>query len=164
MEMTDKEIRNEGLLDGPLSLAQRTREMMSWCLDYSTKQIEGEAPGSVAFAAWLTDRDNIVYTGATEHEAIACMLRGVATLGWSRFLDPERPDKYTGMSHDPIQHAMDLLNGALSRELQARRNFVRDESDGVPDGRTTAQEKARLSELIGNLGTAIAALARVKHD
>jgi hypothetical protein len=66
---------------------------------------------------------------------------------------------------DPIQQAIGLLTGALNSVVKDREGIVL-RTVNEPESVTseTVREKGRLSELAGNLGTAIAALARVKHD
>jgi hypothetical protein len=141
---------------------------MRHALDYEVKRCGGEAH---YYEVWLTERPSVQYHGATEQEAVAIMLYEVALLAWHRGFNPEQPGLYQAMGEDPIQHAIDILAGALDTATRERRSLMLidanpDENTCQSDAAKTdrARERGRLSELIGNLGTAIAALARVKHD
>jgi hypothetical protein len=120
----------------------------------------GGPPGGVE--VFLSGRPDVVYVGASEHDAVEMMLYGVAELAFERNLIPTAPG-ICG-NPDPIQCGMSLLEQALRRAVQEREQLVLISQDNKESLDKRAPERARLSELIGNLGTAIAALARVKHD
>jgi hypothetical protein len=134
-------------------------------LEFEIKQDTTPANDAEMWQASLVDRPNLIYCGKTEHEAIAWMLGGVAELGWKRYLDPEDPSHYSGVSSDPIQHCLELLAEVQVATLAERRSYLRSEYAGtVPKNPVSEREKARLSELAGNISTAMAALARIKND
>jgi hypothetical protein len=140
-------------------------------ITYSSKQGKYE-DGTDCIEVWLDARPNCIYTGANEKEAVEWMLLGVAQLAFERNLMPGAPE--LNGNPDPIQCAISLLSTALSYAVKERDWAVLprystadgDESESTKEKECNyrASERARLSELIGNLGTALAALARVKHD
>jgi hypothetical protein len=139
---------------------------MQYILDYETKKTQ-DNNGQPIVEVWLTSRPNLIFAGTDEHEAIAIMLYGIAHQAWNRHLNPDCPGLYQGMPEEPIQHAIELLGRALANAVGDRAGIVLAVLNEEPRGVYSPerqQEKARLSELIGNLGTAIAALSRVKHD
>lgn len=127
---------------------------------------------------------DIYWVGETPEEAIGQMLRGVAKLARDGSIDPDDPAR---MGCPPIQHAMNLLMGALAGQLERRRGRIdyanrniipgasvrppaegQEESKkvmdlGPPSNPILDTEFHRDNEIIAALGTAISALARVKE-
>jgi hypothetical protein len=138
---------------------------MKYVLDFETeKTVDRE--GKSCYHAWLTGRPDIRCEAATEKEALAILFYSSCRASWDRHFNPDCPGQAQGMWADPIQQAIGLLTGALNSVVKDREGIVlrNINEPGLGDKAKDSQAKGRLSELAGNLGTAIAALARVKHD
>lgn len=138
---------------------------MKYVLDFETEKTT-DREGKSCYHAWLTSRSSVRCEAATEKEALASLFYSSCNASWNRHFNPDCPGLAQGMLSDPIQQAIGLLTTALISVVKERASIVlrnvnsdQDEGDGL-----VAREKGRLSELSGNLGTAIAALSRVKHD
>jgi len=119
---------------------------------YSVKPYEF-GDGSEGFIASLLHRPGDGATGSTPEDAVASLMQYVAEQAYDRALLPDYPDGE--VKSDVIQRAMFLIATELRREVHAREQLMN-------FGDSSAQELQRRSERIGNLGTAIASLSRVK--
>jgi hypothetical protein len=139
---------------------------MKYALDFETeKTVDRE--GKSCYHAWLTSRPDIKCEAATETEALASLAVRLVPSDTSTGLVIRCIEQ--GILSDPIQQAIGLLSGALDSAVRERGSIVLRNLNSDPEHlgyneTKDLQEKGRLSELIGNLGTAIAALCRVKHD
>ena len=101
-----------------------------------------------------------VYQGDTCEQAIGRLLLGVAILSREGSFDPHHPES----NGTPIiQHAMTILTERMVWQLARRREHL----DGNVDPNqmvdpAAVQAVARDNEIVSALGTAVAALARVK--
>jgi len=137
---------------------------MKYVLDFETEKTT-DREGKSCYHSWLTSRSSVRCEAATEKEALASLFYSSCRASWDRHFNPDCPGLAQGMWADPIQQAIGLLTGALSSVVKDREGLVL-RTINEPESVTseTVREKGRLSELSGNLGTAIAALSRVKHD
>jgi len=111
--------------------------------------------GSQGFIASLLSRPDEGSTGTTQEDAVAGLIQFVAQLAYDRDLLPDCPE--AEVKSDSVQRAMFLLATDLRREVNSR-------EQAMNFGDLDASAVQRRSERIGNLGTAIAALSRVKPD
>ena len=123
--------------------------------------------GSQGFFASLVKRPKEGAMGTTPEDAIAGLIQFVAEQAYERQLLPDCPEMR--VECDAIQRAMSLLATELRREVHARDQLTNvHAASEEPDmeyylKKSAGTELARRSERIGNLGTAIAALSRVKE-
>jgi len=150
-------------------LEKRAREnwecnVRSWAPKVTTNVGEGD---TVVFVASLPFREVFV-EGGTKDEALGGLLREYCRLGRVGSIDPACPEK-RGMP--PIQHVLGLLEEQLQREVRNRRDLIEMRQNAgcatpVDDPYTELLEDPpfkRQNDVIAALGTAIAALARVRE-
>lgn len=115
----------------------------------------------------------IAYIGATYEEVIGSMLHSMARLARDGSLNPARPDE-PGVP--PVQHALSVLSERLQWHLGERNRHLHQAHENlrmngqplpdVPRGGIFHEQclvgTVRCNEVIAALGTAIAALARVR--
>jgi hypothetical protein len=101
-----------------------------------------------------------VFMGASVEEVIASMLFGFASLARNGSINPSQPAE---PGDPPIQHAMSILTDRLAWQIERRHGNIHDAepADVVTHGEVTP-DTVRCGEIIAALGTAIAALARVR--
>lgn len=105
-----------------------------------------------------------VYMGSSIEEVLASMMFSLAMLARNGSINPEQPAE---PGDPPIQHAMCILSERLDWQVKARHGAIGHDPAELltlpKDAYFTAiQESSRCNEIIAALGTAIAALARVK--
>lgn len=119
------------------------------------------APVVMSYMVQLKDR-SICCTGSSAAEAIACALHEVAQLARDGHLDPNEPER---PGCPPIQHVMNILSDRVAWHIARRRESC-DAVDKLPGQQDVYRDSARRfgpqDENIAALGTAIAALARIK--
>lgn len=112
----------------------------------------------------------IVYHGQTPEEVIGAMLHDMAELAWRGHLNPGDPEQ---KGAPPLQHVMQILSYSLEWHIERRKEQIEVDNSRNPDGvpapdpndmrLPTSPRLNRLNEIISGLGTAIAALARIKE-
>lgn len=159
-------VGNGELLESYDSAASKA---VCWALSYGVNKYTPPADDSgvkyaEVYQAWTPFR-NITYVGTTREEAISAMLFGVAELARNGSFNPNDP---MAKGSPPLQHAMEVLQARLEWHLARRKEYVDQyyEATGtsVPESNPNlfAGEGGKNNEAIISLGTAIAALARVK--
>src|ERR1700759_2166998 len=138
-----------------------TREVNA--LKFNVEFMKG-TPESVdpdgGFYASIPQR-SILYYGKDRDEAIGHMLYGLMDLARDGSIDPDHPER---VGLDPIQHTMSILQRKLEWQLERRRESLEHESESKGPGETIpiSPSVKTSSDIISQLGTAIAALARVQ--
>lgn len=100
-----------------------------------------------------------VWVGDTEREAIGYMLMGIAELAYNGSIDPDEPQA-PGCA--PLQHVMNVLSDQLVFQLARRQERTQDALVNCPGQEPEVPDIGKLNDVISGLGTAIAALARIK--
>lgn len=134
---------------------------------------EMDGPGTTMIYARALARPACYYCGETEEEAIASLVHGMAVLARDGKMDPDDPTK---QGVRPIQHAMQILQRALTFEIEQRRAYTELLLDNAPpegypmdpasdmedhEKKRKREYIARRSATISGIATAIAALGRV---
>jgi len=106
------------------------------------------------------------WLGSTEEEAIGNMLNGVAALAANGSLDPDNPDAPGPINDGPIQQCIELLRRKLNRLISESADAAGKMGDAditapMPDPAAVKRLEA-CRRLIGNIGTALAALCRIE--
>lgn len=150
------------------SVEDSTSRATKWALSYGVRKSTQAADESgIKYTARyeaFTPYRQVTYVGTTREEAIAVMLFGVAELARNGDFNPHAAmDK----GSPPLQHAMEVLETRLQWHLTRRKEYLESYQDEHPaahvDDVSVFQGGAgRHNEAIISLGTAIAALARVK--
>lgn len=157
------------LLEHYNSVEGGTSRATNWALSYGVRKSTPAADESgvkyaPVFEAFTPYRQ-VTYTGTTREEAIASLLFGVADLARNGAFNPHDA---MAKGSPPMQHAMEVLETRLQWHLKQRKEYLELHAlnHGEPDVSTETGmflgPVGRHNEAIISLGTAIAALARVK--
>lgn len=120
--------------------------------------------GPYKWEAVIHQRD-CSWLGDTEAEAVANMLNGVARLAADGSIDPEHPEQPGPINDGPVQMCVELLGRKLELLIAESAD---NSAKAVETGRTveeTNEAHRRHQEarrVIGNIGTALAALCRIE--
>ena len=157
------------LVESYNTVADGTSHATNWALSYGVQfrppkvTEDGKFPGT--FEAWTPYR-HVTYSGTTREEAIASLLFGVADLARTGAFNPHDA---MAKGSPPLQHTMEILQERLNWHMAQRKDCI--ETATIEHTPKCAEPRAdevlmgqagRHNEAIISLGTAIAALARVK--
>lgn len=158
------------LLEHYNSVENGTGRNAAWALSYGVRKSTPAADESgvkyaPVFEAFTPFRQ-VTYVGTTREEAIASMLFGVADLARQGAFNPHEA---MAKGSPPLQHVIEVLQERLAWHVAQRKECIEtittqsDENGEVmrPD-EVLMGSAGRHNEAVISLGTAIAALARVK--
>lgn len=135
----------------------------AWPIEVTER--EGRFEARLPFRAVVADE-------ATRDEAIGALVHCYAELAWKGSINPHYPYR---VGSPPIQHVLEILQDALQFTVELRRDnweenvLAGENTAAAREQKTTAggawvdTQFNRRNEVISGLGTAIAALARVKE-
>lgn len=151
------------------SVANGTSHATNWALSYGVQfrpsKVTEDGTSAAMYEAWTPYR-MVTYDGTTREEAIASLLFGVADLARQGAFNPHDA---MAKGSPPLQHTMEILQERLNWHMAQRKDCIEttttqnDENGQVMRADEVLMSTAgRHNEAIISLGTAIAALARVK--
>ena len=120
--------------------------------DYLKYEVKKDGDGW--WACLKSDPDRKFHSDKSRDAAIGYLMLYVSENFRNGEFNPPKADEKL---LDPIQRSMEILLASLTASIEKRA-----ECQGFRDGPSSS--KSCCCELIGNLGTAIAALSRIKHD